>query len=85
MQSYTLPPAKYPEKLLLDTDIYKYHYVSQGKIEIPGVDDAEESKLTDVRIFITSEIEQPQIPSEHLWSVLLNEDNHLPVEETDSR
>lgn len=37
------------EKLLLDTDIYKYHFVSQGKIEIPGVDDAEEARLTDVK------------------------------------
>uniref|UniRef100_A0A6G1S6V3 Myosin heavy chain, muscle n=1 Tax=Aceria tosichella TaxID=561515 RepID=A0A6G1S6V3_9ACAR len=35
------------EKLLLDEDIYKYHFVSQGKITIPGMDDAEEAKLTD--------------------------------------
>ena len=36
------------DKLLLDEDIYKYHFVSQGKIEIPNVDDGEECKLTDV-------------------------------------
>jgi hypothetical protein len=38
------------EKLLLDEDIYKYHYVSQGKITIPGMDDAEEARATDVSI-----------------------------------
>lgn len=38
------------EKLLLDEDIYKYHFVSQGKITIDGMDDCEEAKLTDVRI-----------------------------------
>lgn len=32
----------------MDPDIYKYHFVSQGKIEIPNVDDSEEAKLTDV-------------------------------------
>lgn len=45
---------KFIEKLLLDEDIYKYHFVSQGKVTIPGVDDAEEAKLTDVRIQIQS-------------------------------
>lgn len=33
---------------LLDQDIYHYVNVSQGKITIAGVDDAEESLLTDV-------------------------------------
>lgn len=37
------------EKLLLDSDIYKYHFVSQGKIDIPNVDDGEEARLTDVK------------------------------------
>lgn len=33
---------------LLSNDIYDYHYVSQGKTEIPGVDDAAEFKDTNV-------------------------------------
>lgn len=33
---------------LLSNDIYDYHYVSQGKVTIPNVDDAEEFELTDV-------------------------------------
>jgi len=36
------------ERLLLDKDIKKYHFVSQGKTEIPGVDDKEEHLVTDV-------------------------------------
>lgn len=36
------------EKLLLDKDIKKYHFVSQGKTEIPGLDDGEEFLVTDV-------------------------------------
>jgi hypothetical protein len=32
----------------LGNDIYEYHYVSQGKITIPNVDDGEELQLTDV-------------------------------------
>ncbi|XP_023210290.1 myosin heavy chain, muscle-like isoform X18 [Centruroides sculpturatus] len=35
------------EKILLSDNIYDYHFVSQGKIEIPNVDDAEEFRLTD--------------------------------------
>ncbi|XP_022251923.1 myosin heavy chain, muscle-like [Limulus polyphemus] len=35
------------EKLLLSDDIYEYHFISQGKTDIPGVDDAEEMRLTD--------------------------------------
>lgn len=34
-------------KLLLSDDIHDYHFVSQGKIDIPGVDDAEEMMFTD--------------------------------------
>lgn len=51
-----LTPIDGTDKLLLDPDIYKYHFVSQGKIEIPGVDDVEEAKLTDVRIGIKLQI-----------------------------
>lgn len=35
------------EILLLSDDIYDYHFVSQGKTEIPGVDDAQEFRDTD--------------------------------------
>uniref|UniRef100_T1IQ65 Myosin heavy chain, muscle n=1 Tax=Strigamia maritima TaxID=126957 RepID=T1IQ65_STRMM len=35
------------EMLLLSDDIYEYHSVSQGKIEIPGVNDGEELLATD--------------------------------------
>lgn len=38
------------EMCLLSDDIYDYHFVSQGKVEIPGVDDASEMKDTDVSI-----------------------------------
>ncbi|KAF8792402.1 Myosin heavy chain like protein [Argiope bruennichi] len=38
------------EKLLLSDDIHDYHFVSQGKIDIPGVDDAEEMQLTDFNL-----------------------------------
>ncbi|XP_042900309.1 myosin heavy chain, muscle isoform X1 [Parasteatoda tepidariorum] len=38
---------KLKENLLLSDDIHDYHFVSQGKIDIPGVDDAEEMGLTD--------------------------------------
>ncbi|CAL1262322.1 unnamed protein product [Larinioides sclopetarius] len=38
------------EKLLLTDDIHDYHFVSQGKIDIPGVDDAEEMRLTDFNL-----------------------------------
>lgn len=36
------------DQLLLSNDIYNYHYVSQGKIDIPNVDDGREFKDTDV-------------------------------------
>lgn len=36
------------EICFLSDDIYHYVNVSQGKITIPGIDDAEESLLTDV-------------------------------------
>lgn len=29
-------------------DIHEFHFVSQGKTEIPGVDDGEELEATDV-------------------------------------
>lgn len=32
---------------LLSDNIYDYHFVSQGKIDIPNVDDGEEMRLTD--------------------------------------
>lgn len=35
-------------KLLLTDSIYDYHYQSQGKVEIPGVNDGEEFKDVDV-------------------------------------
>ncbi|XP_076373054.1 myosin heavy chain, muscle-like isoform X2 [Tachypleus tridentatus] len=35
------------EKVLLSDNIYDYHFVSQGKTDIPNVDDAEEMRLTD--------------------------------------
>lgn len=38
------------ENLCLSDNIRDYHFVSQGKIEIPGVDDSEEMGLTDVSI-----------------------------------
>lgn len=33
----------------LSEDIHDYYNVAQGKITIPGVDDGEEFRLTDVR------------------------------------
>jgi len=36
--------------LLLSENIYDYHFVSQGKITIPSMDDGEELAATDVRV-----------------------------------
>ncbi len=36
------------ERLLLSKDIHDYHFVSQGKTTIPGVDDAAEFEQTHV-------------------------------------
>ena len=36
------------ELCLFSNDIHDYYYCSQGKTEIPGVDDEEEANLTDV-------------------------------------
>ncbi|XP_068914325.1 myosin heavy chain, muscle isoform X41 [Tenebrio molitor] len=35
------------DQCLLSNDIYEYNFVSQGKVTIPNVDDAEELELTD--------------------------------------
>ena len=32
----------------MEKDIYAYHYVSQGKTTVNGIDDDEEMKMTDV-------------------------------------
>ncbi|XP_013793699.1 myosin heavy chain, muscle-like, partial [Limulus polyphemus] len=45
MMSEGIPGTR--EKLLLSNDIYDYHFVSQGKTDIPNVDDGEEMRLTD--------------------------------------
>lgn len=34
----------------LTDNIYDYHFVSQGKITVPSIDDAEEMGFTDVSI-----------------------------------
>lgn len=39
------------EKLLLDQELRYYHAVSQAELTIDGVDDKEEMKLADVKIF----------------------------------
>ncbi|XP_077527314.1 myosin heavy chain isoform X7 [Haemaphysalis longicornis] len=47
---YQLMSGKIPglkEKLLLSNDIHDYYFVSQGKTEIPGLDDGEELEATD--------------------------------------
>lgn len=44
----TLTFSKYLEMCLLNKDIMYYVYIAQGKTTIPGVDDAEELRLTDV-------------------------------------
>lgn len=33
---------------LLNNDVSYYYFVAQGKTSIPGVDDAEEMRITDV-------------------------------------
>lgn len=71
------------EMLLLDEDIYKYHYVSQGKITIPGIDDAEEAKLTDVSMIdtfhqysaimsspVSQKLQCPASPANQILSIL---------------
>ncbi|KAH6942300.1 hypothetical protein HPB50_003324 [Hyalomma asiaticum] len=47
---YQLMSGKLPglkEKLLLSNNVNDYHFVSQGKTSIPGVDDSEEFQVTD--------------------------------------
>ena len=41
----------YLDNCMLSNNIMDYYVVSQGKTSIPGVDDAEELELTDVREF----------------------------------
>ena len=38
------------EQLLLTKDIKAYHFVSQGRTEIEGVDDGAEFRITDVSL-----------------------------------
>jgi len=40
----------FAEMLLVGDDIYRFHFVSQGKTTIPSMDDGEEMGLTDVRL-----------------------------------
>lgn len=40
----------YTATCFLTDNIYDYYNVSQGKITIPGMDDGEEFRLTDVRL-----------------------------------
>lgn len=42
-----------PEKCLLSNNINEYNFVAQGKTSIPGVDDSEEFRITDVSAFWT--------------------------------
>lgn len=37
----------------LSNDVKDYHYVAQGKLTIPNIDDGEECMLTDVRVIFT--------------------------------
>lgn len=46
------------DTILLSNDIYEYHYVSQGKIDIPGVDDARE--FLDTHVSLTWSHGEPQ-------------------------
>jgi myosin heavy chain 6/7 len=39
--------------LFLGDDIYQYHFVSQGKITVPSIDDFEEMKMTHVQTHTT--------------------------------
>lgn len=41
----------YIEYCLLSNNIYDYHIVSQGKVTVASIDDAEEMTLTDVIVF----------------------------------
>lgn len=41
---------------MLTQDIHEYPFVSQGKTDIPGVDDNEEFRLTDVSISLQARI-----------------------------
>ena len=40
--------CRFAERMDLVKDIYAYHYVSQGKTTVNGIDDDEEMKMTDV-------------------------------------
>lgn len=61
---------------LLSNDIHDYWYVSQGKIDIPGVDDAVELKLTDVSKDHRIEPSQHQLkPKSNLFQSNLSQSN----------
>jgi hypothetical protein len=46
---------------MLSDNIYDYNTVSQGKITIPNVDDAEEFELTDVSNIVRLLINDPRL------------------------
>lgn len=48
------PPST--DMCLLSNDIYQFNFVSQGKVDIPGVDDGEECTLTDVSTAYEAEV-----------------------------
>lgn len=69
MCSALVPTASFQhtEKLLLSNDIHDYYFVSQGKTEIPGLDDGEELEATDVSTTPTRQeySSSPWVPSTH--------------------
>ncbi|ODM97874.1 Myosin heavy chain, muscle [Orchesella cincta] len=61
MMSGAVPGLR--EKLLLSNDIHDYHFVSQGKTTIPGVDDAAELEQTHIAFEVLnfSELERANV------------------------
>ena len=49
-QHANLTACSVTDRLLLSTDIYDYHYVSNGKTTVDSIDDHEEMKMTDVSV-----------------------------------
>lgn len=55
------------ETLLLSDDIYQYHYVSQGKIEIPNVNDGQEFVDTNVSTMSEKKELRVSVRQEHIY------------------
>lgn len=69
--------------LLLSDNIYDYHFVSQGQIKIPSMDDGDEMAATNVRLrFVRSGVMAPSLSllnSVDKRTIVHVHNEHLPI------